>query len=175
MAAVISILGAGPHGKQLAALYPACRLYDDYLDGFNRLASAPARDEYLIGAVWPHVRRLIYDRVGFRTAYNDGRVVFPGAQIGNGARLGEHTHVLFNTVVSHGCDVGDFVTICSGAVLAGEVVVESGAFIGANAVVRHGGITIGRNATVGMGAVVCDDVPDNTKVVGNPAKPLVKP
>lgn len=170
---MISILGAGPHGHELADLFPASVLYDDYLPGYKPCGSAPARDEYLIGAVWPHVRQLINDKVGFRTAYLDGRVVFPGAQISKSARLGEHVHVLYNAVVSHGCQIGDFTTIASGAVLAGEVTVESGAFIGANAVIRHGGITIGRGAVIGMGAVVVDNVPENTKVVGNPAKPLV--
>lgn len=169
---MISILGAGPHGKQLAALYPSCSLFDDNLPGYRPLASSPARDEYLIGAAMPKVRQQIYDKVEWRNAYDYGRVVFPGAQIGFGVRLGEHVHILYNAVVSHGCQIGDFVTICSGAVLAGEVTVEAGVLIGANAVIRHGGITIGRGAVIGMGAVVCDDVPDNTKVVGNPARPL---
>ncbi len=172
---MISILGAGPHGKQIAELLKhehGTVLYDDYLPNYKPCSSAPTRDDYLIGAVWPHVRQAINDKVGFRTAFNDGRVLFPGVQVGWGVTLGEHVHVLYNAVISHGCQIGDFVTICAGAVLAGEVTVESGAFIGANAVVRHGGITIGRNAVVGMGAVVVDDVPENTKVVGNPAKPL---
>jgi acetyltransferase-like isoleucine patch superfamily enzyme len=171
---VIAILGAGPHGKQIAALNPTSYLYDDYLEGYIPCAVGADKYEYLIGAVWPAVRQMIYDKVpGGSTAHQDGRVVFPGVQLGNGAQLGEHVHVLYNAVISHGCEVGDFVTIASGAVLAGEVTVESGAFIGANAVIRHGGITIGRGAVVGMGAVVCDDVPDNTKVVGNPAKVLL--
>jgi len=171
---VIAILGAGPHGQQLASLYPASILYDDYLQGYRACYEGAQRHPYVLGAVWPHVRQLLYDKLpSGSTAYREGRVVFPGAQLGHGVQLGEHVHVLFNAVISHGCQVGDFVTICSGAVLAGEVTVEAGAFIGANATVRHGGITIGRNATVGMGAVVVDDVPDGAKVVGNPAKILV--
>lgn len=174
---MISVLGAGPHGRQLAALLSldgqTASLYDDHLSDYKPCSSAPARDEYLIGAAWPHVRQNIYDKVGLRTAYNFGRVVFPGAQLGWGVQLGEHVHVLYNAVVSHGCQIGDFVTICSNATLCGEVTVESGAFIGAGAVIRHGGITIGRNAVVGMGAVVVDDIPPGEKWAGNPAKPLV--
>ena len=134
-----------------------------------------ARDfRYIIGLAMPPARRAIFEKLpGTAVAHRDGRVIFPGVQIGHNAQLGEHVHILYNAVVSHGCQVGDFTTICSGAVLAGEVVVESGAFIGANAVVRHGGITIGRNAVIGMGAVVVDNVPDGVKVVGNPAKALV--
>lgn len=169
---MIAILGAGPHGHELADLYPCSYLYDDYRDGYKPLSEA-GRYEYLIGAVWPHVRQMINDKVS-GTAWNRGTVVFPQATVSKSAKLGEHVHVLYGAVVSHGCQVGDFVTICSNAVLGGEVIVESGVFIGAGAVVRHGGITIGRGATIGMGAVVVDDVPPNTKVVGNPAKVLAK-
>ncbi|MBI5613623.1 N-acetyltransferase [Candidatus Gottesmanbacteria bacterium] len=49
--------------------------------------------------------------------------------------------------------------------------VMSGASIGAGAVILPG-ITIGKNAMVGAGAVVTKDVPDNTTVIGNPAKIL---
>jgi len=169
---VIAILGAGPHGHELADIYPCSYLYDDSLAGYPSCAEGARKHPYIIGAVWPKVRRQIYDKVT-GTSWQDGTVLFEGAKVSHSATLGEHVHVLYNAVVSHGCQVGDFVTICAGAVLAGEVVVESGAFIGANAVIRHGGITIGRNAVVGMGAVVVDNVPDNAKVVGNPAKVLV--
>jgi acetyltransferase-like isoleucine patch superfamily enzyme len=169
---LLAILGAGPHGRQIAALNPASILYDDYLPGYKSTTIGARDHPYVIGAIWPQVRQLINDKVR-GVAYNDGRIIFPGVQVSYDAQIGEHVHILYNAVVSHGCQVGDFVTICSGAVLAGEVTVESGAFIGANATIRHGGITIGRNATVGMGAVVVDNVPDNTKVVGNPAKVLL--
>jgi serine acetyltransferase len=172
---VISILGAGPHGHQIASLVPASVLFDDYLQGYKPCSSAPLRDEYLIGAAWPHVRQLINDKLELHSPYMYGRVIFPDVFIGWGAQLGEHVHVMHAATISHGCQVGDFVTIGAGAVLNGEVVVESGAFIGSGAQIRHGGITIGRGAVVGMGAVVVDDVAPNTKVVGNPAKPLVTP
>lgn len=169
---MIAILGAGPHGQQIAADHPGWILFDDYKPHYKSTTIGARDHPYVIGAMWPKVRQQIYDKVGGH-AYKDGRVIFPGVQLGYDAQLGEHVHVLYNAVVSHGCQVGDFVTICAGAVLAGEVTVEHGAFIGANATIRHGGITIGRNAIVGMGAVVVDDVPDNTKVVGNPARVLV--
>ena len=47
--------------------------------------------------------------------------------------------------------------------------VKKGASIGSGAVIMCG-ITIGKNAMVGAGAVVTKDVPDNTLVVGVPAR-----
>ena len=49
--------------------------------------------------------------------------------------------------------------------------VKKGASIGSNATIL-GGIVIGQNAIVGAGSVVTKNVPDNTIVAGNPAKPI---
>lgn len=54
-----------------------------------------------------------------------------------------------------------------------KTVVKKGSSIGANSTIICG-ITIGENSIVGAGAVVTKDVPDNTIVVGNPAKVLKK-
>lgn len=50
---------------------------------------------------------------------------------------------------------------------------KKNAWIGAGAIVLPG-VTVGQNAIVGAGAVVTKDVPDNTVVVGNPAKVIKK-
>ena len=47
--------------------------------------------------------------------------------------------------------------------------IKKGAWIGARAIINPG-VTIGENSVVGSGAVVTKDVPDNTVVVGNPAR-----
>lgn len=46
-------------------------------------------------------------------------------------------------------------------------------WLGANVTVLPG-VTIGDGCVVGAGAVVTKDVPDNTTVVGNPARPIVR-
>jgi acetyltransferase-like isoleucine patch superfamily enzyme len=51
--------------------------------------------------------------------------------------------------------------------------VKKGASIGAGAIIICG-VTIGEGAMVGAGSVVTKDVPPNTLVVGNPAKPIRK-
>jgi lipopolysaccharide O-acetyltransferase len=51
------------------------------------------------------------------------------------------------------------------------VLIKLGAFLGIRSIVLQG-VTIGENAYVGAGAVVTEDVPDRTIVVGNPARPV---
>jgi NDP-sugar pyrophosphorylase family protein len=52
-----------------------------------------------------------------------------------------------------------------------EVVLEDNVWIGDSAIVCKG-VHIGDNSIVGAGAVVTRDVPANTIVAGNPAKPV---
>jgi len=82
-----------------------------------------------------------------------------------------------------GARIGTNVTLAGGVVMAaryydGQIaaeagqefpVIEDGAVIGAHAVLV-GGVRIGRNAVVGANSVVLKDVPDNTVVLGVPAK-----
>jgi UDP-2-acetamido-3-amino-2,3-dideoxy-glucuronate N-acetyltransferase len=52
-----------------------------------------------------------------------------------------------------------------------KTLVKHGASIGAGSTILCG-ITIGEHAVIGAGSVVTKDVPKNTTVVGNPAKPI---
>ena len=51
------------------------------------------------------------------------------------------------------------------------IVIGDHVWIGKNVTVMKG-VTIGSGAVVGAGSVVTKDVPSNTVVAGNPAKPI---
>jgi acetyltransferase EpsM len=97
--------------------------------------------------------------------------VFVNATAAINSRANIDSDVIVNTgaIVEHDCTIGRGCHIAPGAVLAGNVMVGSGTFIGANAVVKQG-IKIGNNVIIGAGSVIISDIPDNVKVVGNPAR-----
>lgn len=100
-----------------------------------------------------------------------GTVVMAGAVINIGSKVGESCIVNTGATIDHDCILANGVHISPGANLAGGVIVGESTWIGIGANIKQL-ITIGNNATVGAGAVVINNVEENTTVVGVPAKPL---
>jgi len=109
-----------------------------------------------------------YAQVGAATVLMAGSVVNVDAHIGAAC--------IINTgaTVDHDCTLDDGVHVAPGVHVSGGVRIGTGAWVGVGACVRQG-IRIGAGAMVGAGAVVVRDVAAGTTVVGNPARPLLKP
>jgi acetyltransferase-like isoleucine patch superfamily enzyme len=130
----------------------------------------------------------------------EGTRIWAFAHVLSGAVIGKDVNICDHTFIENDVIVGDRVTIKCGVYLWDGIRLEDDVFVGPNAtftndkfprskhsyklletVVRQGasiganatilpGIVIGKNAMVGAGAVVIHDVPDDTVVVGNPAR-----
>lgn len=104
-------------------------------------------------------------------------VIMMGASINIGAVIGEGTMIDMNAVVGGRGIIGKNCHIGAGAVVAGvveppsakPVVIEDNVLVGANAVILEG-IRVGKGSVVAAGAVVIEDVPENTVVAGVPAR-----
>lgn len=142
----------------------------------------------------PESRRRIVERLtragaGFPVLYRDHfRNLFPGVEVGAGTaisaqvyigpftRIGEHVQLMPRCSIGHDVEIGDFVTVCPGSVVSGNVVVESGVFIGAGATIVNGRagapLVIGRDSMVAAGSVVTSSLAASSRVIGNPAQPL---
>jgi sugar O-acyltransferase (sialic acid O-acetyltransferase NeuD family) len=105
----------------------------------------------------------------------DNAIIGVGSQILANATVCVETVMgrgcIINTgaIVDHECCIGDGVHVGPGAHLAGGVTAEKYSTIHTGAVVLPN-IIIGQGSVVGAGAVVIEDVPLYTVVVGNPAK-----
>jgi sugar O-acyltransferase (sialic acid O-acetyltransferase NeuD family) len=98
-----------------------------------------------------------------------GTVVFQHVTITSGARIGRHVYILPNSIISHDDRIGDFTCIAGGVCISGNVQVGPGCYLGTNATIKDG-VQVGEACLIGMGSVVLQDVPDNSIVVGNPAR-----
>jgi acetyltransferase-like isoleucine patch superfamily enzyme len=109
------------------------------------------------------------------------------ARIGRNCKISSHTFICEGVEIEDGVFIGHNVSFINDKVpraanpdgspqteVDWKVVptrVKQGASIGTSATILCG-VTIGARAVVGAGSVVTHDVPDDTVVAGNPARPL---
>ena len=129
------------------------------------------------------VRRLALDPGRYATLVHPAAAIATSCTIGAGTvalagvvatvevSVGAHVGLMPQVVLTHDDVLADFVTIGSGARLAGSVSVGTGAYLGAGCLVREGQV-VGDWALLGMGAVVVDDVPAGEVWAGVPARYL---
>lgn len=110
-------------------------------------------------------------QIGRGATIGAGTVVMAGAVVNSDAAVGENVIVNTGATVDHDCVVGDGAHIAPGAHLCGGVRVGAGTFIGAGVVITPG-IRVGAGATIGAGSTVLEDVLQNTKAAGSPARSL---
>ncbi|MEW6544042.1 MAG: Gfo/Idh/MocA family oxidoreductase [Nitrospirota bacterium] len=130
--------------------------------------------------VWHFSHVLAGSRIGADCVIGQNVVIGPNVTIGNRVKIQN------NVSVYEGVTLEDFV-FCGPSMVFTNVLnprsaiprkaeikptlVKRGATLGANCTVLCG-VTVGRCAFVGAGAVVTEDVPDYSLVVGNPARRL---
>lgn len=102
-----------------------------------------------------------------------GTVVFAGAIINPGSKIGENSIINTAATVDHDGNIGSHCHIAPGNNLAGNVTVEDGAFLGIGCRVIPK-VKIGPWSIAGAGSVLIRDVDAQTTVVGAPAKPMNK-
>ncbi len=136
-------------------------------------ATSIARGAMPLTIMSPHA--VVYDS----NSIGDGTVICAHATITSNARVGQSAHINLYSYVAHDCVVGDFVTFAPNVHCNGNVHIGDHAYLGTGAIIKQGTRTkplvIGEGAIVGMGAVVTKDVAPHTTVVGNPARPHIKP
>ena len=107
--------------------------------------------------------------IGRDVVIGEGTVLMAGTVINSSTEIGRFCILNTGACIDHDCIIGDGAHICPGAKLAGNVHIGEKSWIGINSCVIEGR-RIGNDCLVGAGAVVIDDIPDNVRVVGNPAK-----
>ncbi len=113
--------------------------------------------------------------VSSESSIADSAILCQNTVVTANASIGNFVHLNLYSYVAHDCVVGDFVTFAPRVSCNGHVHIGDHAYLGTGAIIKPGSNGqprhIGEGSVIGMGAVVTRDVPPNTTVVGNPARP----
>ena len=92
-----------------------------------------------------------------------------GSVITNDVKIENGVLINLNCTIGHDSHIGSFVEMSPGVHISGNCVVGDYSVLGTNSTVLPK-ISIGKNVIVGAGSVVTKNIPDNSLVVGIPAK-----
>lgn len=105
----------------------------------------------------------------------EGVLVAPHTRIGPNVEVGDFCQLL-GDLIAHDVIIGDACHLGVHSSVLGNVTIGAQTNIAPHAVICNGApgapLTIGSGATVAVGAVVSRDLPDGSKVIGNPAMPV---
>lgn len=124
------------------------------------------RDESGRAVRLPHIGRVIIGNdveVGALTTVCRGTL--GNTVLRDGCKIDDHVHI------AHNVDVGEHAFVIACAEVSGGVKIGSRAWVAPNVSIMNQ-VMIGADSVVGLGSVVTKSVPENSVVIGNPAKPL---
>ena len=101
--------------------------------------------------------------VSRHASIGDGTVVFHGAIVNAGARIGKNCIINSQALVEHDVAVGDHCHISTGAILNGNVRVGACSFVGSASVVKQG-LALGEHSFLGMGIALKRDLDAHSRL-----------
>jgi len=100
-----------------------------------------------------------------------GSFIGAGVILQPNSKIGIHSIINSGVIVEHDCEIADYTHIAPGAVLGGGCIIGENSFIGLGSRVNDH-LNIGNNVIIGSGSVVINNIDDNIKVAGIPAKQI---
>ncbi len=97
-------------------------------------------------------------RIGDHNVFREHATVHRSNSTEEETRIGSNCYLMANCHVAHNCQVGDYVILANGALLAGHVTVGDRAFISGNCVI-HQYVRIGTLALMQGGSAISMDLP----------------
>jgi len=136
--------------------------YHSYRERAAIISSLEISKERFITAIHPKATVGKHVKIGYNC------LIMAGVVITSNAKLQNHICILPNSVIHHDVSIGNYTLIGSNVLIAGSTKVGANCYIGSGSNIING-IYIGAKSLIGLGSNVLKSIPENSKVVGNPA------
>lgn len=103
----------------------------------------------------------------------NGILMGPYSQISPDTTIEDNCILLGNSFLGHDSYMKRFSHLATNSVVGANVQLGYGVHVGSNATIREK-VKVGNYSLIGSGAVVLNDIPENSIYIGNPAKKLEK-
>lgn len=145
-------------------IHSSALIHPTALIGFDGYGFARDVDGTLVKV--NHAGNVVIEKeVVIRAFVTVDRAVNGSTIIGEGSKLDHKVHV------AHNVKIGKWNTFANGCVIEGSCQVGDYNTFGTNVIVQRK-VKVGSNCKFGSGTVIVKDVPDNSIMVGNPARYL---
>jgi UDP-N-acetylglucosamine acyltransferase len=104
-------------------------------------------------------------RIGDHNVFREHATVHRATKTDGETIIGSHNFLMANCHVGHNCRLGDHVIVANGALLAGYVEIQDGAFISGNCLI-HQFVRVGTLAIMQGGSAISKDLPPFTVARG---------
>ncbi|MFN4299810.1 MAG: NeuD/PglB/VioB family sugar acetyltransferase [Thermaurantimonas sp.] len=110
-----------------------------------------------------------YSWISKRCEVGKGNLIYPGVSINYESILGDFVSINMNCALGHNAQIGEFSSLAPGVNIGGNNFIGRCVEIGIGASTKQG-VKIGDNSIVGGQAMVTKSFPENSVLVGVPAK-----
>lgn len=133
----------------------------------NKLLNLQIPDERFAIIIHPTAVVSEYAKIGY------GVSIQPFVNIGPNVTIENHVQIYSQSLIGHNSTLENYTYIANNACVGASAHLKEGAYLGTNCTTLEN-ITLGKWSLAGIGSVVIKDVPEYTKVVGNPSRVIGK-
>ena len=159
------------------------------LGAVEHIVNLPKDVSVIVGVAFPQMKKHIMDRldtlgtfeyppliaksawISNNVQVDEGAIIYPGTTINYGTIVRKFAVLNMNCAVGHDCEIGAYSSLAPGVNLAGHTKLGLCVDMGIGSATIQD-VRIGNNCVVGGQSMLIKNLPDNSKAVGIPARPL---
>ena len=108
-----------------------------------------------------------------KSTFGKGNIILPSTSILSPVKIKDFNILGTNSIILHHCEIDSNCSIGGGSLIGAGTKIKKNTFIGVGVTVGSLNLKIGSNSFISSGSVVLNNIPNDTNVIGNPARRIL--